>query len=557
MAFYFSKKSKVVKIKLDLKDIILITFFAVLLFIGPATVFDYRVSHEFPYGYFASDAFQHQIRAESIKDAGNFRYEASYISQGFKGTIGRYPPVLYHIAVIFSYTSRLEVYDAIYFIVLFFSLLSVISIYILVGDFNKNVAIISLPISIIAFTMPASIGFSWGHWPSLLAQSFLILLAWTVSKIDLKKSYLLIGIALTSIILTHTSEAVFGLIFIFLFFFAKMSKDFGKKQFITIMISAVIAFVACIYYLIIFQNTWAKPQPYSFVVEPIWTGNPGFYIIGFGALLIFMAAGILFSLLKIKDMHASLVFAFSMLLCGFLNYIGFGLRSFQIRFFWPIYLSVFFGFGVYMLLKLLIKSLNVWHSATIFAIFSILLLGPFKLPILPHYEPSNSAGIMNPYHWKVLQWISKNTQENAKIYFFYGDIYSQDALLRNSKRVSYQVDPDDFIKALQERKIKREYITELPGDGGGGITKRLGLFTFDYMPDNVAADYSYGPMDICNFDYYVFDKASKQEVLAKYNMLLASELAKNGNFTKAFENEIAIILKNEKPGGNCIEERNF
>ena len=40
------------------------------------------------------------------------------------------------------------------------------------------------------------------------------------------------------------------------------------------------------------------------------------------------------------------------------------------------------------------------------------------------------------------------------MYFFYGDIYSQDALLRNSKRTHYQVDPTDFIDALKEEYLK-------------------------------------------------------------------------------------------------------
>ena len=52
------------------------------------------------------------------------------------------------------------------------------------------------------------------------------------------------------------------------------------------------------------------------------------------------------------------IFAFAMIISGFLNYIGFGLRSFQIRFFWPIYLSVFMGFGIYVLIKLIAKKWN-------------------------------------------------------------------------------------------------------------------------------------------------------------------------------------------------------
>ena len=100
----------------------------------------------------------------------------------------------------------------------------------------------------------------------------------------------------------------------------------------------------------------------------------------FRLLLIFIAAGILFSLFKIKDMHASLILAFAMLVGGFLNYIGFGLRAFQLRFFWPLYLSVFFGFGIYTLIKFFIKKWNTTYTIFILAIFITLLIGLIKIP---------------------------------------------------------------------------------------------------------------------------------------------------------------------------------
>ena len=65
----------VVKIKLDLEKIILLVFFAVIIYLGPGVLFDHSISHDFPFAYGASDAFQHQTRAEAIKDIGN-RFDA-------------------------------------------------------------------------------------------------------------------------------------------------------------------------------------------------------------------------------------------------------------------------------------------------------------------------------------------------------------------------------------------------------------------------------------------------------------------------------------------------
>lgn len=558
-----------VKIKIDLEKIFLVIFFSVILFTGPGNLFDHKIKHEFPFAYGASDTFQHQIRAEAIKDMGNFRYEAPYISKGLENVVGRYPPVIYHLAVILSIASGMEVYDSIYFIVTFFSIIAVFVMYFIIKNFNKTIALLSLPLSILIFSFPPSTGFLWGHWPSLLSQAFLVLFFWSVMRFNLDKSWIIIALSITAVTLTHTSETVFAFIFLILFFgikflFKKLNSDDIKNMAIALCIFSIISF----YYLIIFQNTWAKAQPYEFVVKPVWEGNPGFYIAGFGLLLIPMIFGLFFSLFKLKRLYISLILAFAMLISGFLNYVGFGLRSFQIRFFWPIYLSVFFGFGLYTLFKFAIKKWNFIITPAIFIIFIVLFTGIFKLPIvkqtsvqkiplIPYLNMVTSPGIMNPFHWESLSWISKNTESNATIYFFYGDIYDQDALLRNSKRIHFLVDTNDFINSIQERKIKKEYITEFPGDTGGLISTRASFFRFQQPLETLPAEFHRGAKNICRFDYYVFDKASRQEALAKYNILIAQELLKKEFIKLVFENQISVILKNNNPGDGCIEERSF
>lgn len=558
LGILFIQKSlgAVVQIKFNLEKILLTLFFILLLYLGPGIMFNYQIKHEFPYAYFASDAFQHQIRAEAIKDNGNFRYEAPYISLGFEKAVGRYPPIIYHLAVIFSYSSGLEIYDSIYFIVLFFAIIGSLIMYFIIRNFNKNAAIMSLPLAALIFSYPLSIGFTWGHWPSLLGQFFLIALAWSIMMLDLEKSYIIIAITFASIAMAHTSEAVFGIIFLVLFFAARLaSRNLRKENVKNAIIALLVAFFISSYYLVIFINSWAKAQPYSFAVEPVWQGNPGFYILDFGILLAFIGAGILFSLFKLKDMHASLVFGFAMLLGGFLNYIGFGLRSFQLRFFWPIYLAAFFGFGAYFLLKLPVKNWRMGYSAIVFAAIAVLLI--INLPGMPKFSKAASQGVMDIYHWSALKWLSESTEPSSKIYFFYGDTYSQDALLRNSKRLHYLVDPNDFISSIQNRRIKRDYVTELPGDGGGSIVMRASYFKFEEITKSKPEEYFFGPKDICSFNYLVFDKVSRQQVLAEYNLMIASELLKKGYISKVFDNNFVLILKNNNIGGDCIAERNF
>ena len=556
-------------VKLELENILLVVFFGFILFFGPGVILNHQIKHEFPYGYGSSDSFQHQIRAEAIKDSGNFRYEAPYISKGFENVIGRYPPVLYHVAVIFSYSSGLEVYDSIYLILILFLILSSFIMYFILKKYNKIIGLISLPFHILLFSFPISAGIFLGHWPSLMSQTFLVLLIWSITNLERKGSFIYIAISLIGTVLTHTSATIFSMFFLGLFFGLKLI--FRKLNFrdIKVMsISFISMLVVTSHFILIFMNTWVKSQPYEFFVQPVWEGNPGFYILGFGLLLIPIVVGIVISLIKISEVRAVAISGIVLLIGGFMNYVGFDVRAFQVRFMWPVYLSIFFGLGIYFLIKLLIKKWNFISTGIFFVLFLLLFIGVFKIPIMfetnvqsvpyiPQDIRESSMGLMNPFHWDILKWLSEEADSKSSVYFFYGDIYSQDALLRNTKRFHVQADPDEFIKKLQERKISRGYVSEVPGDSGGVITVRHGLFKFENIELSKPREYYFESKDVCDFDYYVFDKISRHEALVAYNREISQEMLNKQFIEKVHENEVAVILKNNKPGDECIVEKTF
>lgn len=542
--------------KIEAEKIFLIVFFTVFLLVGSGFLFDHRLKHDFPYAYLASDAFQHQVRAESIKDAGNYKNEASYIVMGIEGAAGYYPPVIYHLSVMLSYLSGLEVYDVIYLIVFLSAGLGSLLMYFAIRQFNKNAAIIALPVSLLVFSNALYTGFTWGHWPSLMSQFFLIGVIWCTSRIDLDKSYIFLGIFLSAAIMAHTSEAFFAAIYLALFFIVstiiKRKIEFNLIK--NLAIGGLISLAIASYYLVIFRYVWMVRQPFEFASRSAWD-NPTIYLLDFKLLLAFMAIGAVLSLFFIRKNLVPALSSFAMLLLGLGNYYGFRERAFQLRFFWPIFLSFFIGFGIYWLLKLIVKDWKLVYSVGIAAAIGLAILVS-GIPFVPHYNKLETNGIMDKYHWEVFRWIEKNTEKSSKVYFFYGDIYSQDAVLRNSKRNHFLVIPEDYIDAISKREIRRAYDTEVPGDGGGGAPYRKSFFSFAFKLDEISAELS-GKKDICDFDYYVFDKSARQPVLAQYNLLIASELQKNGSAIKVFENQISVIIKNSKPGADCIEERNF
>ena len=551
------KTLKVAKIKLDLEKIFLALFFGVFLLLGNGFLFGHRLQHDYPYAYLASDAFQHQTRAQGIKDAGNYRNEPSYIVFGVENATGYYPPVLYHLSVILSYLSGLEVYDTIYFLVFFFAAIASLVMYLIIKSFNKNVALISLPFSFLVFYSGLYTGFTFGHWTTIVSQFFLVCVFWYSSRTDLDKSYIFLGIFVAATFMTHTSETIYAILYLGLFFIASsiINRKFELTLIRNFIFGAIITLAVAFYYLVIFKLVWVPRQPFEFAVSKMWD-NPTIYLLDFKLLLIFMAAGIIFSMISLRKSLVPALAAFSMIVIGNGNYFGFREKAFQLRFLWPVFLSFFIGFGIYQLLKFLIKEWKASYSVALSVLLAILIIIP-AVPLMPHYSKLESSGLMDPFHWESFSWLAQNTEKDAKIYFFYGDIYSQDALLRNSKRTHYQVTPEGFVDAIQKKEIRRYYDSELPGDGGGGAPYRKSFFSFEFKLDEMPAADRNGNQDICRFNYLVFDKAANQQVLAQYNILIANELTKKDYIKPVFQNNYVVILKNNNPGADCIEQRNF
>jgi len=553
--------------KLFAEHLLVAFFFLGMLFIGPGAYLDHHLAHDVPYGYGASDAFQHQTRAQAIKDAGHFRFDPAYISKSLEGIEGRYPPVLYHSAIGLSVASGLAVYDAIYILVLLCCVVACIAMYVLIRTYHKTIGLLSLPPMLLLFYFPASIGLYWGHWPSILAQAFLVLFFWAVSKTTHERSYALIGGSLSIIALTHTSEAVFAGVFLACFFITSiLAKTLSKDQVKNIALGIGLALMFASYYLVIFMNTWAKAQPYQFSIQSAWVGNPGFYLFSFGLLLIPLLIGLIIAVSKVSQPPIATIAGLAMLGAGFLNYAGFDVRAFQLRFFWPLYLAIFFGIGLYFLLKpLALKAgsiVNVCALALIALSVSGLISWPvisqtedYSIPSIP-YVKSYGQGMMDAYHWQAFIWLSENTPPHSQIYFFYGDIYGNDALLRNTKRVHAQADPQGFVQKIQERNITPLFLSEIPGDNGGILAKRTGAFSFTDAVSEVPLEYFFGEKNICDFDYFVFDRQSGQQVLAQYNMLLASKIEEQGGQV-VFSNELIVIIKNTNTGGECIAQGTF
>ncbi|MEK6876899.1 MAG: hypothetical protein AABX63_05765 [Nanoarchaeota archaeon] len=543
---------------MNLEKPYLLVFFGLMLFLGVSNLWDHRLQHEFPYSYLASDTFQQQTRAEGIKDAGNYRLEPFYIVKGFKDVIGYYPPLIHHLGIALHSQTNIPVYDTAYFMVFFSAILAAFVMYVIIRSYSKHVAILSLPLSILIFSSKPYIGFLWGSWASITAQLMLICTFWAIRRIEIKKIGILLGIFLGALALSHTSELIYGVGFVLVYsIFLMFSRNFSLNFIRKITIAGIVSGVIAAYSLFIFANSFMAINPYQFEISRDWGGTPTFYLADFNLLLIFLAIGAAASFMLAKKMKLPIMIGFYMLFIGYTNYIGFGIRAFQPRLLWPVYFSFFFGLGLYMLVKAVpskLKAVSVFSLSIFFILaFSNVLI----IPNIPSYSRVSSPGLMDLPHWEAFQWISENTPKESRIYFFYGDVYNQDAILRNSKRFHAQIDPDDFVASLQNKTVKRSYKSEVPADHGAGMPylKSFLNIGLHQIEEEGSVLWGANDFDVCTFNYHVFDKVSRQPVLAQYNILIANGMIAKGSQI-VFENGAVAILKNNA-GDDCIEEGSF
>jgi hypothetical protein len=517
--------------KIDMEKMLLVFFFGLMLYMGSSALFEQRLSHDYPVGYKASDTFQHQIRTESIKDMGNYRYEASYIAAGFKDVIGFYPPVLYHVSAIFSQLSGLESYDATYLIVIFFTIMSALVMYYMIRRLNKHAAIMSLPLMLLVFTDKFYSGITWGQWAFFMGSFFMVCSVWALTQKKLRRNYMLLGLFLSATFLTHTSDFIFLALFIavylaILLLMKRITSETMKRFFLTGLIIAILT----AYFVIIF-TAWMNENPYSFKVESTLANFKNVFLIDFGWILPILFIGIFLALIAFyKKPEPVLIFGAFMLLIGYTSYIGFGIRAFQTRFFFPIHLSIFFGLTLHQLLRFVIKKRILLYVAL--SVLMILLM--FKV----FYEPA-AGGIMNPYHWRAIEWMSKGTDRDDVIFFFYSPLFhGQTSLDYSTQRKNHLISYAEMERDADKGVISRQYSSWVPFDGGAALPYKKGPLSFGYHMYEENLTY-FG--DICSYDYYVFDKTGTDAKLSNFNILVASMFL-NNNMSTAFNNEAVLII---------------
>jgi hypothetical protein len=571
------------RVETALEAVLLIAFFTAILYLGPGAASGHKIVHTSPTGYGASDAFQHEARVESIKQMGQYKNEASYLVVGLKDLPGFYPPLLYHIPVLLSDLSGIPSYDALFLIMGLVLALGAMAVYFLTSNISKQAAILAMPMAIFIVIGKPFLGImTFGQMALAMSSMFLVALAWSISKSSEKLSWALIALFFAATINTHTSETVF---FGFLLGTLAMVVIISKLIFGTgikgkisgiweairenknLIIGVFAGFAISFYFLDIFIGAWMKAQAHLTKSESISPSFPAASVFvekdfGFMVAAIFIGIVLMAILLFQKRRELgrifqnpaifSIIFSFWMLLVGLSTYIGFGLRAFQARMFWPITLAPLAGFGIYQLLKIisgLIPTAKEKLPYISIALAIILCIAAVKI-----YYTEPSPGSMDSYRYEPMKWVAENTPQDTRVFAFYSFVYAQTSALYNTQRVTYFMELDTLAKLMNgmtaNGTINRTVQVTIASDSGIGFPNRKGILNYGQRIYDTPTG---GLIDICNASYYIIDRAfpTNAQQIAQANMYLLQRFL-NGNMTVVFDNNAVTVLKNDKQNGDCF-----
>lgn len=536
--------------KMKKLSLVMVGVWVVLFFVfGPLHWLGGGVVHPWHIGYGASDSFQHSERLDWIVDHG-YSFEAPWMSAGYTDVISFYPPLFYGVAKVLVFAG-LPYWDAAILLPFLCVIVSGVLMFFIVRRYDPVLAVLSVPFFFFVLTWDIFFGFSWGHWPAFMGQMFFMLMLFALTrKVDELKCkwiywrFLLVAVSFLGMILSHTPAAVFGGV-VFGAWWVWFAFNNWKKSKYLVCIYFLVPFlsaVACIEYLFKFVNTWLVFQKPEIVSG--W-GNPLFSIGGFGDLFgyVLIPLGIfilVWCTVKKKENVHVLCFVLLAALLGFGNWYFLSWRAFQFRFLWPLLFAPFMAFPLKWCFDHLdkLKFRWVWVKKYVVVLFAVGLCFGF---INSNLVEDTTDEFMTGEMWDLFGFV-RGTPEDSLFYYFGAEqsYFSQAAVFFVGRRVHSRLEPLDFFDYVAGVKnFSRVVPSRVGGDRATYFPHLVnGSVSFYLDVDNY--DAFDGPMDLCGFDYWVFDVYG--EVFARV-LFVGNEVV--------FSNSDFLVIRNVG-GGICV-----
>lgn len=521
-----------------LATISLICVFGLFFWYGPGLSMEHSIVHEFPFNYRASDAFVHLSYLQGLNESGAWKYYKPGISLGYGDVLAFNPPLLYLAADQFSIISGLPLHDSIYYLIYFFCAVAVFLAFGFAYIYSELGAVLLLPFALIFTVDRWTTLFTWGTWPYVLGSVFLI-----ACFIVVRRPYLL-ALMLAGAALSHTSEYIFACAFViaYMVYTGRIFKW---------VVPIAISFFLSLYYLTIFKYTWMVVTPYNFKVQlastykGIWIPSlASFNLLGYVLIpaIIILLIILLSNLLtrhKINQLQFAILF---ILIVSFTNLVGFGLRAFQTRLFWPIYLGLIPCVVWQYIPKFKFKSI---------AAFSLGSLICLALVGTTTYEESPSLyGIISPEKWALFNYIN-SLSEDSRVLFFFNIRFDQNAQFFILNKRAYYVLPSSIDEQFNQRKLSPIHKIYHLGEGKSNYAY-FNNFQFKYHLTEYGSPIK--NESVCEYDYLVFDDtlSSRYSRYKEYGDLIQGALG-DYNILPIFQSYDFKVY--ELKEGDCFDER--
>jgi hypothetical protein len=548
---------------------ILIVLVTVLLFVGVGTVYDHRILHDFPHGYIQRDMFERLYQTNYILESGKYQYVPMYTAEGHEDVLATYSHRGQHLTVLLSTATGIPTHEILIltgvFLVVFTSLL----IYGLLKEINENLAILAVPFTLVhALFFKATWVQYQGDWFAFSSGAAVLYFIWTFSKRNLPYMWLLSAAFLTTIVLDKVSAMLFVVIFFVLYFSHQVlttRKIPTQDLWITTKIG-IATIVLSAYYFFLFQianPSYQAGNLFDFVFafenfnSPFWNHFTDF---GWVLSTIIIIGIIVFAIDGIRKQNPFHLLIVSMVIGFYSHHLGvLTPRVEEYRFILPMVAAIFFGYGLYLLILFIPK----------FKTLAAALLSVLMIIIIPqmHASPfSASSTLMDQPHWEALMWSKDNSLQNDTFFFFFDDIYyfNYNSIHHVNERLGYvptigaNGEQSDLVQAIQTGMIVQEYTSYFESEPKDhGLVHRTSFWTVDkYYTEDIRNT----KMDICSFNYVVFrliPEGSRVPAAIQYGLLIRQELLQKDWIDEVFTNQVVSILKNNKVGVDCIEERSF
>jgi|GEM_PF-1066110 len=539
------------------EKIAIVIFCLAIFYLRVAQPFDGKISHNYPVFYTANDAFQDMLLAYHTEKSGSPLYDPQHIAFGFSETLNRTPPLIFIYSAMFSLLSGIPLYDLIYIIVIIFSLAAMLTMYLIIRRQSINLALLSLPFMLGIYNFSFELIYPFGIWNFVIGSAFGLGALWVIDNFERKYSAILLGLMLAASALSHTVQTIFVTLLIAAYLIIKWIKGKETKAIASkIAVAYAITLALSAYYLNIFRIIIQDKSMKLFTVAADFNMAPGrgvslwhfehtllFFILGIALLGISYAGrkngdNSILNTLELSGKGRFFLFiAAAFLIIGYTNYIGFSERAWQVRTFWPIYLSPIFAVGVLFLIKKIRRDIS---TASIAAISIVLLLFFASL----HMGKFSPQGVMDEGTWDGMQWIQNNTLTNDKIFYFYTPLLFTSQAIPFTGRMTYYVNFDDFVDGIKGSAIKSNYLYSLANEGNSGVHFTTGFGFERRTPGELQQIQEPGYL---NMDYYIFTISALGDhpALIQYNLAIKDAFLSR-NMTEVYNNGRISILKNNR-----------